>query len=167
MNQLRQVRFAFVFALLSSVALAQSSLDAPAKKPVATLRTEIKRGCNEMLNAEFRADAEEAYRDGLTLIQGNENLGNATDGYMIGAHLGLWLKLDISWESSPAESIRKLGYSGTALSAWDSLSKDLKANPLAFDQLCSACGLNCDEFMKRVERWKQYVSSRANAPQGQ
>jgi hypothetical protein len=106
-----------VFAT-SFCAFAQSSLDAPAKAPVVTLRSEIQRGCAEVSAAELPDDPEEKWQTANKIISENDRLGRKTNGFVLGVHFRIWLALEIVWELYPPNSIGKLSAEGAGGFAW-------------------------------------------------
>jgi hypothetical protein len=138
--------------LLSATSLAQTDLNAPAVKQPITLGSEIKRGCSEIMNLPSAGHWEDDRSAALSVILAK---ADQTEGYLIDAHLGMWLMAEIRWEASSAGSVAKIGYHGCAQSAWAQVTKDIKAKPLTFEQLGDACEFDKAEFLSRLDRWQK------------
>ena len=120
--------------------LAQSNLDAPAKAEVVTVRSEIKRGCDEVSAAKLPDDPEEQWQAAKKIINENDRIGRKTDGFVLGVHFRIWLALEIVWELYPAGSLGKLSADAAGGIAWLSVQGDLKRTRLTTVELIAVTG---------------------------
>ena len=134
-------------------ALGQSPLDAPAKAPQVTLRSEIQRGYQDVWTVQLPDDAEEKKMAVEKLIQANDRAGRNTYGYLLGAHFGLWLKLEIAWEIYHDRA--KERYEAVADSVWLRVKLDLLQAELTLDQLRESFS---PDTSARTVRWKEHLN---------
>jgi hypothetical protein len=135
--------------------LAQSNLDAPAKAQVVTVRSEIKRGCDEVSAARLPDDPEEKWQAANRIINENDRIGRKTNGFILGVHFRIWLALEIVWEIYPAGSIGKLSAEGVGGTAWGRVQLDLAQTGLTMAQLIEASELSGGDVSRRIERWEK------------
>jgi hypothetical protein len=135
--------------------LAQSNLDVPAKAEVATVRSEIKRGCDEVAAAELPDDPEERWDAAKRIINENDRIGRKTNGFVLGVHFRIWLALEIAWEIYPAGSSAKLAADGVGGTVWNQLQQELSKTGLTMAQLIEASQLSGGDVNQRIERWKK------------
>lgn len=134
---------------------AQSNLDAPAKAQVVTIRSEIKRGCDEVSAAQLPDDPEERWQVANRIINENDRTGRKTDGFVLGVHFRIWLALEIVWEIYPVGSSGKLAAEGVGGTAWSYVQRELAETRLTMTQLIEASQLSRSEVNQRIERWEK------------
>jgi hypothetical protein len=141
--------------ILALSVFAQTNLDAPAKAPEVTLRSEIQRGYQDVWTVQLPDDAEEKKMAVEKIIQANDRAGRNTYGYLLGAHFGLWLKLEIAWEIYHNRAKEK--YESVAGSVWLRVKIDLLQAELTLDQLRESFS---PDTSARIARWKEHVNER-------
>src|SRR5438552_14375454 len=131
--------------------LAQSNLDAPAKAEVVTVRSEIKRGCDEVSAAKLPDDPEEQWQAAKKIINENDRIGRKTDGFVLGVHFRIWLALEIVWELYPAGSLGKVSADAAGGIAWLSVQGGLKWTGLTMPELIEASQLSGGDVNQRID----------------
>ena len=141
--------------ILALSVFAQTHLDAPAKAPEVTLDSEIHRGYQDVWTVQLPDDAEEKKMAVERIIQANDRAGRNTYGYLLGAHFGLWLKLEIAWEVYHDRA--KKSYEAVADWEWVRIKIDLLQAKVTLDQLKESFG---PETSARIDRWKEHLNER-------
>lgn len=131
---------------------AQSPLDAPAKAPPVTLGSEIKRGYDDVWNADLPYGAEEMNQAAERIVQRNDQAGRNTYGYVLGAHFALWSKLDLAWEVYK-EPRNKERCELVARSVWLNVRLNLAQAGLTLQQLLDSFS---PETAARVAKWEEH-----------